>query len=213
MDNQEYTDKDLANDWQQLIDKKFNQSTLKKETIMEAITKESKSSISELKKRLKYKIYWSLFFTVIFTVALLFNLHNIDLVILIGIIVAAYVIGFIAMFLKYRRINDHGMDEKHLLQSLKNNITEIRSVINFENIWGAIIFAPIIFISLLGGKVLKGYTLMESLGDSKTLLITIITIIVITPVLVWLTNKMNKIAFGKLIKELEENIVKMETLS
>jgi cation transport ATPase len=213
MDNQEYTDKDLANDWQQLIDKKFNQSILKKETIMDAITKESKSSISELKKRLKYKIYWSVFFTVIFMVALLFNLNNSDLVILIGIIVATYVLGFIVLITKYRKLMDQGMDEEHLLQSLKNNIADIKSAINFENLWGAFVFAPIIFITLLGGKVLKGYTIIESLSDSKTLLIAIISIIVITPLMVWLSRKMNKIAFGRLIKDLEKNITKMETLS
>lgn len=213
MDNLNYNDTDLANDWQKLMDQKFNETTINKESIMEAITQESKSNIAELKRRLKFKIYWSVFFTIIFGIGLLFSLHNTDLSILLGIIIGAYVLGSLAMFIKYRQIPDNDTHEENILQSLKKNLSVIKSVLNFENIWGAIVYAPIIFIAILGGKVLKGTSISESLSDPKILLITIITIIIITPLLIWLTNKMNKYAFGNLIKDLENSIIKMETLS
>ena len=212
MTKQEFNDVDIAQAWQKLADEKFNQLTIKKDDIMTAITQESKSNIAELKRRIKYKLFWSVFFVVAFSIGLLFSLGNPDLMLLIGIIVAAYVLGFFAMFFKYSQINESEIEDSNLLKSVKNNARLIKSVLNFEKAWGAIVFIPIIFISIFGGMVIKGYPLVESINDPKILTIGIIAATVITPLLLWSTHKMNKYAFGDLIKKLEENIVKMETL-
>ena len=52
--------------WEKIKTEKFSSSTLKKEEIMKAITKESSLTIFELKKRLKYKMYWAIFFALTF---------------------------------------------------------------------------------------------------------------------------------------------------
>jgi len=212
MTNQAYNDVDIARAWQKMADEKFNQLTIKKDDIMTAITQESKSSIAELKRRLKYKLYWTVFFTVAFSTFLLFNLGNPDLILLTGIIVASYVVAFFAMFFKYRQINESQIEESDLLKSVKHNAKLIKSVLKFEKAWGAVVFIPIIFISIFGGMVIKGHSLAETINDPKILTIGIIMVTVMTPLLLWATQKMNNYAFGNLIKKLEENIIKMETL-
>jgi len=214
MDNITYNDSDLAKDWQQMIEKKFNHSNIEKENIMNAITQESKSNISELKKRLKYKLYWTVFFIILFSGGFIASLnYNNELAMLVGFIVIAYVLGFASMFAKYRNIKENNIEGMSLLESLKSNFKAIKSVLNYEKIWGVAVFAPIIIVTILGGKVIKGLTIAESLNDPKTLLLAVAAITIIVPLMLWLGQKMNNFAYGELLKKMEENIVKMETLS
>jgi len=214
MDNITYKDSDLAKDWQQMIEKKFNHSNIEKENIMNAITQESKSNISELKKRLKYKLYWTVFFIILFSGGFIASLnYNNELAMLVGFIVIAYVLGFASMFAKYRNIKENNIEGMSLLESLKSNFKAIKSVLNYEKIWGVAVFAPIIIVTILGGKVIKGLTIAESLNDPKTLLLAVAAITIIVPLMLWLGQKMNNFAYGELLKKMEENIVKMETLS
>jgi hypothetical protein len=212
MTNQVYDDKDIALAWQKLANEKFNQITIKEDTIMNAITQESKSNVAELKERLKYKMYWSVFFIGLFSVILFYKLNNPDLVLLLGIIVAAYVLGLVSMFVKFRQITTVSLEETNLLQSLKKNLKVIKTVLNLEKIWGYIVFTPMILISIFGGFVLKGRVLSDILNDPVILTTGIISVVVITPILIWVSHKMNKFAYGGMIKKLEDNIIKMETL-
>ena len=214
MDKIIYKDSDLAKDWQQMIEKKFNHSNIEKENIMNAITQDSKSNISELKKRLKYKLYWTVFFIILFSGGLIASLsYNNELAMLVGFVVVAYVLGFVSMFAKYRNIKESNIEGLSLLSSLKSNLKAIKSVLNYEKIWGVAVFAPIIIVTILGGKVLKGISIAESLNDPKTLLLAVGSITIIVPLMLWLGQKMNNFAYGELVKKMEENIVKMETLS
>nr|NQU92879.1 hypothetical protein [Bacteroidota bacterium] len=212
MAKQEFNDNDIALAWQKLADKISLNSQINKQEIMTAIKMESHSGIAELKRRVKYKLYWSVAFIVLFTTAMLFFMGNIDIVILLGIIVAAYVIGFIPMFLKYRQIEDGIPENGDILQSVRYNTAQIKSVLRLEKTWGMITFTPVILIAILGGSVLDGLTLTECFQDPRILTKGLIAIGVFTPLLIWVSHKMNKYAFGSHLKKLEENIVKMETL-
>lgn len=212
MAKQEFIDKDIARAWQKLADKKFSNSEINKQEIMTAITMESHSGIAELKKRLKYKLFWSAGFILLFGTALLFFLGNSDMVLLLGIGTAAYVIGFIPMFLKYRQIENNNSASGDILESMKCNARLIKSVLSLEKTWGVIVFIPAILMGIFGGRVLDGWTLMACFQDPKILTIGLIAVLVFTPLLIWGSDKMNKFAFGENLKKLENNIIKMETL-
>ncbi|MFP4472011.1 MAG: hypothetical protein ACLFPE_15115 [Bacteroidales bacterium] len=213
MNKPENNDKNIAMAWQKMAGEKFNQSTIKTNDIMSAIKQESKSSISELIRRLKYKLYWCVFFTVIFTGVALLNLHNAELVLLSGIVAAAYALGLLAMYFNYKRIRKVDAGDANLLQSARKNVKLIKSVLRTENVWGSVMMAPIIFIAILAGRVISGHPVEESLNDPSILITGLVAIVVLTPILIWLSGKMNNYAYGHLVKKLEENIVKMETLS
>jgi len=212
MTKQEFNDADIARAWQKLADEKFNQSTINKEDIMEAIKMESHSSITELKKRLKYKLFWSAGFTLAFTITLLFFLGNMDMLLLLGIGIAAYATGFVGIFVKYKQIENGISGSSDILESMRYNARMIKSVLRLEKTWGIVVFIPAITMGILAGKVLEGYSLAASFQDPKTLTIILITVLIFTPLLIWSSNKMNKFAFGKHLKKLENNIAKMETL-
>lgn len=136
MTKQEFNDKDIAQAWQKMAEKKFSNSFINKQEIMNAIKMESHSSIAELKKRLKYKLYWSAGFTLAFLATLLFFLNNKDMVLLLGIGVAAYFIGFVLMYFKYRKIEDGILESGDILDSMKYNARLIKSVLSLEKTWG-----------------------------------------------------------------------------
>lgn len=213
MNKPENNDQKIAMAWQRLASEKFDQSTIKTNDIMNAIKLESKSGINELIKRLKYKLYWSVFFMVAFAGIALFNLQNPELAILSGIVTGAYAVGFITMYIKYRKISNVEGEDASLLETARRNVRLINSVLRSEKVWGSVMFAPIIFIAILGGRVLSGHPLKESLNDPSILITGLIAIVVLTPLIAWISDKMNKYAYGQLLKKLEENIVKMETLS
>jgi len=205
-----YTDIALA--WQKMADVKFSQASFDKIEIKKAIKMESHLSIAELKKRIKYKLFWSAGFFLIFIIVLLFFLGNKDMVLLLGIVSLAYLIGFIPMFNRYRHMEDGISGSENILKSMKHNATLIKSVLRLESIWGMIFFIPAILMGILGGRVLDGWTLISCFQDPKTLLMSLIAVIIFTPLLIWLSFKMNKYAFGEHLKKLEDNIIKMETL-
>lgn len=212
MTKQEFNDADIARAWQKLVDEKFNQSTINKDDIMDAIKMESQSSIAELKKRIKYKLFWAAGFTLLFTIILLFFLDNANMILLIGIGIAAYAIGFIAMYIKYKQINDNISNSSDILESMKYNARMIKSVLRLEKTWGLIFFIPAITMGILTGRILDGYSLAACFQNPKILTVILVAVLIFMPLLIWVSNKMNKIAFGKHLEKLETNIIKMETL-
>lgn len=212
MAKQEFNDKNIALAWQKMAEEKFSKSLTHKTEIMDAIKMESNSNIAELKRRLKYKLYWTIGFFVLFASVLIIFINNPDMVILSGIVTGAYAIGFFPMYFKYKQIDDSISDTKDILESMKYNARMIKSVLKLEKIWGLVVFTPIILIGVFAGRVIDGHTIMETFNDPKILRIGLVLLIVFVPTLIWLTNKMNTFAFGGIIKKLEENIIKMETL-
>lgn len=212
MNDKDYTEQDIARAWQQLATEKFSNSIIKKQDIMTAIKKESNTTIALLKKGLRHKLYYALGITLMLVIVLLFSLGNPDLSILLGIGVAFYVMGFIPMYLRYTKIEDGIEGSKDILKSMRYNSETIKSVLKMERIWGIITFVPAIMIGILYGKVADGMTIVECFQSPRVLTIGIITIIVLVPIMIWTSDLMNKKAYGKNLKKLEENIIKMETL-
>lgn len=212
MTNQEFNEKDIALAWQKMVDNKFSNSLINKEEIMIAIKMESHSSIAELKRRLKYKLYWSAGFTILFAIIFMFFLGNSDMMMLLGIGITAYAIGFIGMFFKYKQVQEGIPESGDILESMKYNAKMIKSVLNMEKIWGLIVFIPAIMMGILAGRVMDGYSLASCFQDPKILSIILGAVLIFTPLLIWSSHKMNKFAFGKHLEKLENNIVKMETL-
>ncbi|MGB0524563.1 MAG: hypothetical protein ACPGJS_16440, partial [Flammeovirgaceae bacterium] len=95
---------DLHKEWQKLQAEKFDKPKLKKEEIMEAIYKESKSAISTLTKRMRYKTYWSVAFTVIFGAGLLASLGNAELALVLGVCVTYFGVSFMVLYAQYKKL-------------------------------------------------------------------------------------------------------------
>ena len=204
---------DLRKEWQQLHQEKFNYSPIKKEQIMKAIYQESNSTIATLKKRLAAKLYWIIFFLIAGGIWMLFSLDNPELLMVQGAFMAAYLVGLIAMGLKYRKMDVNLDFNDQTLPLMKKQDQLIRRTLNSEKIWGVVAFPLAIVGGLLLGHVSRGRTLAEFFQDPKSLGLALILIIVLVPIMYYASGKMNQSAYGSLMDKLQNNIRRMEDLA
>jgi len=195
---------DLLKEWQQLHQEKFNYSPIEKEQIMKAIYQESNSTISTLKKRLKAKLYWIVFFLVAGSIWMLSSLDRPELLMIQGVFMLTYLLGLIIMGLEYRKMDNNLDFTDQTLPLMKKQDQLIRRALGFEKVWGIISFPMAIIGGLLVGHHYKGRTLMEFSQD---------LIVVLVPIMYFMTNKMNDYAYGGLMKDLQNNIRRMEDLA
>ncbi len=204
---------DLLKEWQQLHQEKFNYSPIEKEQIMKAIYQESNSTISTLKKRLAGKLYWIIFFLIAGGIWMLFSLDQPELLMIQGGFMAAYLLGLIVMGLEYRKMDTNLDFNDQTLPLMKKQDQLIKRALNFEKIWGMVAFPLAILGGLLLGHVERGRTLADFFQDPKSLGLALILIIVLVPIMYFVTNKMNKFAYGDLVDDLQNNIRRMEDLA
>jgi len=204
---------DLRKEWQQLHQEKYNYSPIKKEQIMKAIYQESNSTIASLKKRLAAKLYWVIFFLAAGGIWMLFSLDNPELLMVQGGFMVAYLIGLIAMGLEYRKMDTNLDFNDQTLPLMKKQDQLIRRALNTEKIWGIIAFPLAIIGGLLLGHIDEERTLVEFFQDPKLLGLAIVLIVVLTPIMYYITGKMNKSVYGCLMDKLQNNIRRMEDLA
>lgn len=204
---------DLRKEWQQLHQEKFNYSPIKKEQIMKAIYQESNSTIATLKKRLAAKLYWIIFFLVAGGIWMLFSLDNPELLMVQGVFMAAYLVGLVAMGLEYRKMDTSLDFNDQTLPLMKKQDRLIRRALNFEKIWGVVAFPLAILGGLLLGHVSRERTLIDFFQDPKKLGLALILILVLVPIMYYVSGKMNQFAYGNLMDKLQNNIRRMEDLA
>lgn len=204
---------DLLKEWQKLHQEKFNYSPIEKEKIMKAIYQESNSTIATLKQRLKFKLYWIIFFLIAGGIWMLFSLDQPELLMIQGGFMAAYLLGLIVMGLEYRKMDTNLDFNDQTLPLMKKQDQLIKRALGFEKIWGIVAFPMVILGGLLLGHVDRGRTLADFFQDPKSLGLTLVLIIVLVPIMYFVTNKMNKSVYGNLIDDLQNNIRRMEDLA
>ena len=209
MDNREL---DLFKDWQKLASEKFSSNNIQKQEIMDAIHKDSNSTISTLKKSLKIKIMWVTAFITLFSTWMLFSLDRPELLLIVGAMNASYFIALLLLVSQYKKM-DSGLDiTSNTLATMKKNLNLISNALKIEHTWGLFTLPSALIVGILVSRHYNGYTIMETFSDPSYLLKIIIMMVIILPLAFITTNKMNKSAFGKYIDKLKENITRMELI-
>lgn len=203
---------DLNAIWKKMANEKFSNAQIEKQNIMDAIKLKSNDDISLLKKRLKYKLNYGIAFILMFIVLMLFNSSNMEFIKLMSSALLLYTVLAILLFLKYRKMGMTSSANADILSSMKTNLTTIKSALNFERLWGMCVLPFAVPFGLLIGKTLDGESIAQAIQDPTFSKLALAVLLVIVPIMFFTTEKMNKKAYGHLIKGLEENIVKMETL-
>jgi len=202
---------DINKQWQKLEQANFNQ-TIKKEEIMKAITLESTSTIAELKKRLGQKINWVKFFIVLFVGIALYCYDNTGILVLMTLSTLTYLAGYIMLKQEHSKLISTEEIPGTVLEGLKSNLKAIKSALNKERIFGLLALPIMLTVGLSFGPFLKGATLAEIL-ESQYSMMTIIFFVILLLVVGYSAEKMNKIAFGEQISQLEEQIKQIEKVS
>ena len=203
---------DLYKEWQKIQEEKFNSLTINKNKIMESIYQDSNSTISQLRTRLTYKRNWIILFISIGLIWAAFSIQNTDLLIVIGILILLYSIGFIGISHFVRSMNKEINYSDETLSLMKKNLALINNSLKFENLWGVVAFPVALIAGITVPNILNGESL-SSLSSNATLLLTVIGLIcVLVPIMFFITHKMNKAGYGSLIEALQKNIHQMELL-
>lgn len=204
---------DLLKEWQQLHQEKFNYSPIEKEQIMKAIYQESNSTIATLKKRLKGKLAWIILFLMAGGIWMLFSLNQPELLLIQGAFMSTYLLGLIMIGLEYRKMEDSFDFTDQTLPLMKKQDQAMRRALKLETIWGVITFPLAIIGGLLVGNHYKGVTLAEFFQNPKSLILALVLIVVLVPLMYFITQKMNRYAYGSLMDKLQNNIRRMEDLA
>lgn len=203
---------DIYKEWQKLNREKFQSSTIKKEEIMQAISKESTLTLSELKKRLRYKINWVLFFIAGFAAWFLFSLKHPQTLPFIAALFVMYAAGGAMLWKNYRQMHDRIYPGKDTLTTMKTNAGLMKKALRAEKIFGLFALPSAIISGIVVPKLYTGMSIPEALSDTRTVVILLGCIVVLGPLMSLLSDKMNKIAYGDYLKKLDENIARMEQL-
>ena len=202
----------LNESWVKLKAEKFENSTLNKTDVMNAINKESNLALDKLRTRARQKMNWIIFFILMFSVWMLFSLGNKDLLLVLGVINASYIISLIALWPKYKSMASGSQVSDNTLQMMKQSHSALMGLLSIERFFGVIGFPLSLIVGALLSRIYNGYTIVETVADNRWLIFVIIAIIVVVPFMYLLSEFMNKKAFGDLKQRLENNITKLELL-
>ena len=209
MDN---LDQELLTAWAELKKKKFENFEINKTDIMDAIRKESSTTLSGLRKSLMHKLAWIVFFIIAFTIWMFIESDKIELIKVLGFFTALYAISFVALLPLYFKMDDSVNMTENTLTTLKKNRTLLKNMFMIERLF-AVFGLPIsIIVGALIRRIYNGQTIAGAMSDTKLLFFLIGCIIVITPILFYISEKMNEMAFGKNRSKLEQNIARLEVL-
>jgi len=211
MNNKNYTEADLLREWKAMSAKRFDNKTLEKQKIMDAIQSKSQLTIVTLKKRLRTKIKWSVImipFLIIFAM-LSFEydndiLANSDEFWMLAIISILTIVICLFLYYKFRKMDDDFKNHVSLLESMKTNLQTIKDALFVERVFGYVGFC-ILFLFYTYGSIAELRPVLE------TVVMISIFLIVLIILAIWSERKNHK-KFGKHIKELEANIIRLETL-
>jgi hypothetical protein len=202
---------DLNKEWDTLNKTKFN-TTLTNQEIMEALTQQSNSSLTELKKRLKQKIYWTLSFATIDAIWLLFSLKRYELLL---ILFCSLVIKFIFLIVAVSNYNKLEKDDtltENIISNIKKNYTILKNTLAFEMAWGLFNIPIGIIITSLIVNHYFGHTITEYFDNARQLTTLLIGLLVLVPLAMLGASKANQKAFGAHLDQLQKNVIQLETL-
>lgn len=203
---------DIYKEWEKLGQTKFS-NQIKEQDIIHAIYKESNSTVSELKKRLGYKMNWALFFTTLCFLGTILTYEKPQAMLLLGISTLVFLLNYIKLKLPHSKIDKSNNKDKNLLNSLKSDESLIKSALKSE-LSSVLILLPFLLIgSILFYDVYAGHSIIEAITITKNLIMIIILMAIGYPFVYLFSTKMNKIGFDAHLEKLRKKINQLELLN
>lgn len=183
------------------------------------IREQSQHPVARLRLQLRRKLTWNYVLAAIFVGLPLFFLFLYPdlppryvpvLWILLGI-VSVTTFGIIPVYRAYRRLPELPSVDQDTLGSLKHHAETARFVMRLENRLTYVIAVPSPAAGALLSQVAEGMTLAEVwAGPAKW--VVIIAGVLVSPLTIFLTRWMNKVAFGKELKAIDSLVAELEGL-
>ncbi len=203
---------DTYNTWEKLSNEKFSQMPITKEEIMNAIRQESQSTITELKKRLKHKISWIIFFMCANFLWMALNTQETELLLILGIFLSYGLLYLIPIGLQYLRMNQRVPFSKDTLSFSKMNYALINDALRVELLVGLVTSPWPVIGGILLSNYYLGHSMQYAFHNPALIIVGLVGLFISAPFIFFAGRKANDIVYGEYIKELRENILKMESL-
>ncbi|GAB5409442.1 MAG: hypothetical protein BalsKO_18070 [Balneolaceae bacterium] len=190
--------------WQELQTEIKTKTTINKEQIMMAITKESRNPLEQLKKGMMIKRNWCTFFTIVSIIALLFSLSYPAAIAIWFILIAYFVFGAVSIHLDLKKLAiPFDTPIKSLLDSYYKRISKMISMEENIGAFAIPIFGILGFVMF---NIYEGKTILEIFSNPKSVGILLALTIIYGIGGFLLAKKMNKKAFGGYLEKLKTNI-------
>ncbi len=196
---------DINKQWQFLQEAKFSNTQIHENMIIQALKKDSISTISLLKTKLRHKINWVVFFLILFLGMVIYFNDNLAIVSIMIFFILIYCSFLLVLYKEYKKM---GLTESFDLSSnqcLTNNINFIKSAIKKETIIGIIAIPSMLVGGLLLRYLIRGQTLEYAIETSFTTENLILVSILGLLGFFWAIQA-NKAVFGSHIKALEKQL-------
>ena len=195
---------ELQEAWNELQTEIKPQKSIDKETIMQAITIQSKNPLEGLRKGLNIKRNWCLLFSLLAIVGLVASLNYPEAMILWVLALAYFGWGYWSISKQIKQL-DTSLDKpiKPLLESYYQRVSQTLS--SEEGVGAFTIPLSVIFGYALS-SIYKGESMVEAFSDPSGLAFLLIATILFGAGGLLLAQKMNKKAFGKYLEQLKTNI-------
>jgi len=203
MNNKINTEADLLHAWKEMSAKKFDNKKLKKQEIMNAIQSKSELSIFNLKTEMNKKIKWGIFAVAFFVLYAFASFNYKEEFLFLLLLALSSGVLYLIFHKKVKKMNDDLSANTSVLKSMKTCKNAMSNMLNIERIWGYSM-SLLLFMFFVLRKVMEAVSPIE-------LIFFIVTMTIIVIVAILFSERQNK-KFRKEIKELEENIIRLETL-
>ncbi len=206
---------DLKKMWGELEESDFGSTSEDAGFELAEIREASRHPLQKLRTKLKQKLYWGfgliiafmIGFAVIMTTSTTTEIGwSIGWILLVmSLLSLTTAVPTLVVYRKLPTLVDMG---DNILQTLKAYRDTTKRVIRIENIFAYVMAVPAPTLGAWYG-MLSGLEPGETM-DSRRILVVLIVGILVSPLVVYLTKKFNKIALGKSLAEVEGLIAQME---
>ena len=206
---------DLKKLWDEIEEQDLSPGGEVQEAGADEIRTASLHPLQKLRKRLWQKLLWGIGINLAYVlgfIAILLSAGSLEVGWSRGwilvVMFASSILPVFPIWRLYRRLPGLVQMDNKVLELLKTYRDTVRSVFRIEDIYAWIMAVPAPAIG-------AWYGMLSALEPGETMegwdvLVALVVGIVLSPLTIWLTKKLNKIAFGKQLKEVEDLIEGME---
>jgi Ca2+/Na+ antiporter len=200
----------LQDTWNEIQSSAFEVKVFEKDSFKAMIHSRSQSQMAQLAKKVNIKIGFIIAFIILFLGIMPF-LQEAVLQILLLVLTLAYVIGLVLLWQERKELKREIPMDGKMLESLKAFHQRVRNILRYEELIGLFLYPISMTAGFLLGFSRREREISEVFAETHIWMTLVIFLVVATPFFHWLARRMNKIAFGKYLDQLEANIHELES--
>ncbi|MFK7922607.1 MAG: hypothetical protein AB8H47_11660 [Bacteroidia bacterium] len=200
---------DLRETWNELQQQSFEVNVIEEGGFESMIHKESTSPTTKLRKGVFKKMMFIVGFVIMFLAVMPFVEQTIVRILLL-VLTLAYVIGGVILWQEYNLLKKDLPMDGNLLDALRSYRDRIKTILKYEETIGLILYPISATLGFMWSFTQK-HSVSEVFDKPFVWMTLVLTLVIMTPLCHWLARWMNKIAFGKHLDQLEENIEMLES--